>query len=672
MTTAGESSAAPPAAPGDERSTRLHGAVAALLGWIVVALVNTLGLIRTTLGPGGAGERALHHLFDFGHVLSLGLLAGGVVLLAGNFGPKRALLRGVLLAALSVPAAIWLLGEDLGGLAERLVGEGAVWSLRLLCAAIGLTVPLAWLTHLLPPTPWVRLPFVLAGAAVVAVNEHVLVNGYPDVHRWLALTGATLLAAAATGLPLKPSHVAMARRLTPRGARIALGVSAALAFASLAAPLPSGVELAMLERDTAFLAEPLADFHAPTERAGKLKIPRELRPWFTPRAGRNDVPPSSIRLLPPGGIVIVVTVDALRADALEPRYRKRLPTFTDMMKNGVTFSEARSFGSGTRVSLAALLTGRYQSMLRWTNPDSLRRTLERDELPKLPQLLAPHGVRTVAAAGLPRVFSPNLGIVTGFQESKLIDDGDAMKGTPEIVEHLLEQLKRQGPGSLFYYTHLLDPHYPYYRHRDGPKGSEASYRQEVEYLDRQLGRIRQGIRELGLNGRTLLVVSADHGEGFGEHGIRGHNKALYEVMVHVPLIVEGPGIAPRTVTTRVSMMDIGPTVLDVLGVPTPGYFMGESLVPLLAGGTAKTQRPIFMSGPNMEALLFQDGIKVILRSKPRLEEVYDLENDPKEQSNLRDTPRAAERIALARAYSAAHRWPNGVPPRALRSSASER
>jgi arylsulfatase A-like enzyme len=337
-----------------------------------------------------------------------------------------------------------------------------------------------------------------------------------------------------------------------------------------------------------------------------------------------------------------------------------------MMKSGVTFTEARSFGSGTRVSLAALLTGRYQSMLRWTNPSSLRRTLERDELPRLPQLLSAHGVRTVSASGLPRVFAPSLGIVSGFEESKLIDDGDAMKGTPEIVEHLLSRLRSQGPGSLFYYTHLLDPHYPYYRHRDGPKGAEASYRQEVEYLDGQLGRIRRGIRELGLAGRTLLIVSSDHGEGFGEHGLKGHNKALYEVMVHVPLLVEGPGLEPRTVKTNVSVMDIGPTVLDVLGVPTPGHFMAESLVPLLTGGAAWKQRPIFMSGLNTEALLFQDGIKVILRDKPRTEEVYDLEKDRREESNLRDTPEGAERAALARTFSAVHRWPGGVPPRPLR------
>jgi hypothetical protein len=671
MATGGEESSATPLVPRDgEGAKRVPGAVAALLGWLVVALANAFGLFRITLQPGGGGERLLHHLFDFGHVLSLGLVALGVVVFVAKFGPKRPLWQGLLLAALSVPAAVWLLAEDLGGLTERTVGQDAVWSLRFLCAAIGLSVPLAWATHRLPENPWVRLPFMLAGVTFIAVNDHVLVNGYPDVHRWLALTGATLVGASATGLPLRPSHVALARRFTPRRVRTALVALAALAVASLAVPLPSGVELAMLERDTAFLAEPVADLHVSSAHADDERIPRELRPWFTPRAGRKDVPPSSVRLLPEGGIVIVVTVDALRADALSPRFRKRLPTFTDMMKSGVTFSEARSFGSGTRVSIAALLTGRYQSMLLWTNPKSLRRTLERDELPKLPELLSPHGVRTVSATGLPRVFSPSLGIVNGFQESKLIPDDEVLKGTPEIVDHLLEQLKRQGPGPLFYYTHLLDPHYPYYRHRDGPKGPEASYRQEVEYLDGQLGRIRQGIRDLGLSERTLLIVSADHGEGFGEHGLLGHNKALYEVLVHVPLIVEGPGLTPRTVTTRVSMMDIGPTVLDVLGVPTPGYFMGESLVPLLVNGDMKTHRPIFMSGPKMEALVFQDGIKVIMRKK--IEEVYDLENDPEEQSNLRNTPKGAERAALARAYSEVHRWPAGVPPREVRAAVKGR
>lgn len=666
MTSPGAEDAPAEAGRDGEGVMRLSGAGAALLGWLAAAVVNAANLAFAPLRRGGAGERLLHLAYDLGHTLALGLGAFGAVLLVARFGPKRPSFRLLLLGVPSVALAVWLLSEDLGGAAERLSGSESTLAVTLLCAVVGLSVPLASLAARLPKKPKVRAAPLLVGAAFLGLNEHVLVNGYPTVHVWLALTGATLLGAAAAGLPLGRRLSAVASWLTPKRSRITLAIAGALALVTLTVRPPGGVELALLERDTAFLAAPLTDLHAPKERSGKTKVPRELEPWFAPRAGRKDVPPSRARVLPPGGIVIVVTVDALRADALSPRYRKRLPNFTDMMKKGVTFTQARSFGSGTRVSLAALLTGRYQSMLRWTNPESLRRTLERDELPRLPQLLAPHGVRTVSASGLPRVFSPSLGIVNGFQESKLIDDGDAMKGTPEIVEHLLEQLKRQGPGPLFFYTHLLDPHFPYYRHRDGPKGAEASYRQEIEYLDGFLGRIRNGIRELGLTERTLLMVSADHGEGFGEHGIRGHNKALYEVMVHVPLLVEGPGLEPRTVTTRVSMMDIGPTALDALGVATPGYFMGESLVPMLAGEAGPRHRPIFMSGPNMEALLFQDGIKVMLRTKPRTEEVYDIDEDPKEESNLRDTEEGAERAALARAYSEAHRWPQGLPPRPLR------
>jgi hypothetical protein len=650
----------------NDEGQRLSGPVAALLGWVVVGLANVVSIARIPLRRTPLEERLLHHLFDFGQMLALGIAFYGAVWLVTRFGPKRLHFRALLLAGLSVAASVGLLGEDLGGLAERLVGPDASWGLVLSCAVVGLTVPAAWVgAMLLPQKPWLRLLPLLLGVAFVVANDRVLVNGYPDLHFWIAILGATSIGAGATGLPLGRSFVRFASRVTPRRARVALGALAALALLSIAVPPRSSIQLAMLERDTAFLATPLADLHAP-ELAGDVQIPRELKPWFVPRAGRADVPPSEKRLLPPGGIVIVITIDALRYDALAPRHRKRLPNLTAMMKEGVTFTQARSFGSGTRVSLAALLTGRYQGMLRWTNPHSPRRTLERDKLPRVPELLAPHGVHTVSAAGLPRVFATHLGIVSGFHESKVIDDGDAMKGTPEIVEHLLGHLKKQGPGSLFYYAHLLDPHFPYYRHREGPKGSREGYRQEVEYVDGFIGRIREAIRDHGLAQRTLLIVSSDHGEAFGEHGLHAHNKPLYEVMVHVPLIVEGPGLEPRTVSSRVSMMDIGSTVLDVFGVPTPGYFMGESLVPLLTGEKAKKHRPIFMSGPNSEALLFQDGIKVILRDRPRREEVYDIDEDPREEKNLRETPEGKERAALARAYSAVHRWPNGIPQVPLR------
>jgi arylsulfatase A-like enzyme len=165
------------------------------------------------------------------------------------------------------------------------------------------------------------------------------------------------------------------------------------------------------------------------------------------------------------------------------------------------------------------------------------------------------------------------------------------------------------------------------------------------------------IDEHGLRDRTVLIVSSDHGEGFGEHGLYFHNKSLYEVMVHVPLLVQLPERKARTVHAHVSMMDIGPTVLDLFGVPTPGYFMAESLVPLLAGENPPADRPILMEKPTEFALLFPDGVKVMLKTRPVSEEIYDLSNDPDEENDLRDQLGAEgdRRVALARAYVAAHR-----------------
>jgi hypothetical protein len=262
MTSPGGESTHSAGSPGGG-TRRLSGAVAALLGWAGVGLVNAVGLFGVPLRRGGAGERALHHVYDFGHALALGLLAFGTVLLVARFGPKRPLLRVLLLAPGSVATAVWLLAEDLGGTAERVAGTDTGWPLRLLCAVAGLSVPLAFLASLLPARLAARLPSLLLGAVLVGGNERVLVNGYPGVHRWVALTGATLLAASAAGLPLRGPLFAVAERLTPVRARVALGVLTALSLVTLAVPPPSDVELAMLERDTALLAAPLTELHAP-------------------------------------------------------------------------------------------------------------------------------------------------------------------------------------------------------------------------------------------------------------------------------------------------------------------------------------------------------------------------------------------------------------------------
>jgi hypothetical protein len=295
-------------------------------------------------------------------------------------------------------------------------------------------------------------------------------------------------------------------------------------------------------------------------------------------------------------------------------------------------------------------------MLRWNYASRARPTLERDPLPRLPELLGPHDITTVTGVSLPNMLVSRYGIVRGFDEEFVKEDGVGKKGTVQVIDHAIERLKRQGPGKLFYFTHLIDPHQPYYKHGSEELPPHEAYLGEVTFADAHLGRLRRAIQELGLAHRTALIVSSDHGEGFGEHGIYFHNKALYEVMVHVPLLLELPGISPRVIDAHVSLMDVGATVLDLFGVPRPGYWMSESLVPQLVGRKPDPARPIYMERMNEQALLFGDRIKVLLRGKPRSEEIYDLSRDPDEEDDLRESLGAEgdRRVALVRAFTAAH------------------
>src|SRR5689334_22985347 len=136
-------SALPPRQREIGEATTLPGAVAALLGWVAVACSNAVGLFGIPLRRGAVGERLLHHVYDLGQTLTLGLCALGAVLLVGRFGPKRPLLRVALLAAVAVAVGSWLLAEDLGGAAERVAGPDVKWPLRVLCAGVALTVPVA-------------------------------------------------------------------------------------------------------------------------------------------------------------------------------------------------------------------------------------------------------------------------------------------------------------------------------------------------------------------------------------------------------------------------------------------------------------------------------------------------------------------------------------------------
>lgn len=654
MTT--EAAATPEAASPKTTDARpLSASLAALGGWLAVALGNAVSALRMPAGTDGAAGLGLELLFDLGHTLAIGLFAAVVTELWVRFGPRRAGAHFLALGAFAMLLGFLLLRDDLDGVAARLLGEerNLAVPVAIGAALVALALPAALALGNVLGRPHRRWLGVVIGAALILSNDRLLVNGYAGVHALISGCAATLLAASVHGMEVGPR---LGGALPWRRSVVIALALAVPALVTLVVSPPRPVRARLLQRDTALIARFLPD--DVSGAAGSVAIPRELRPWYTPRSGRANVPPSRARLAPEGAIVLLVTIDALRMELLDPDHEKDAPNLHALMKRSVSFTQARSFGSDTRYSLAALFSGRHFTQLNWTWRSRLRPTLENDRLPRLPELLNSQGVRTVTGVSLPNMLVPRVGIVRGFQEQYLKDDSDKKAGTEEVIDHAIDMLHRQGQGPLFYFTHLIDPHAPYYKRDKEKRGTPYdAYLGEVTFADQHLGRLMKAIDDLGLRERTVLIVSSDHGEGFGEHGIHFHNKSLYEVMVHVPLFIQLPERKARTVDTHVSMMDIGPTVLDLCGAPTPGYFMGESLVPLLAGDPPPPNRPILMEKPTESAFLFPDGVKVLLRLRPVSEEIYDLSNDPDEETDLREElgPEGDRRVALAKAYVEAHR-----------------
>ena len=202
---------------------------------------------------------------------------------------------------------------------------------------------------------------------------------------------------------------------------------------------------------------------------------------------------------------------------------------------------------------------------------------------------------------------------------------------------------RQIPQTPFFlWVHLYDPHKPYAPPQEYAKHFPKDfYRGEIAFTDAVIGRMLQDLDSKGLTENTLIIVAGDHGEAFGEHKEHGHGIFCYEEDMKVPLIFSNPGLfkKPRTLAQRVRLIDIMPTVLDLLDMPIPGRVQGQTLAPLLRGKRENVPRDVYietMYGKeenNWAPLtgLISGPFKYI--SLPKAE-LYDLSTDPRERNNL--------------------------------------
>ncbi|MCB9540131.1 MAG: sulfatase [Myxococcales bacterium] len=604
-----------------------------LLGWSLIAAVNAVMMSLGLRGsaPGAARPKlttlSMMHVHAIGQCLAVGV--GAALLAAGwsRLGLRRRWgVPAILLGASLIGYP--LLRGDLVGPASRLASDALpanLWTVALV-VPLACSVPVAaWIAARM--RGWLRLVPLLGAVAVAAANHLILPQDYAGAHLLLATAAACVAAGALRDL--RPP-------VRGRAALAAFGVAAVWGAFAVIVPPANAVRLALSRHDGAALAPFLTRDRGPMDASAA----RRDDPWFRPRAEAQPVPPSP-RLLPPDAVVLLIGVDSLRADLLADDARaKQLPQLRRLRDGGLWFRDVRAPGSQTVYTWAQVMAGTYFSQQYWTNKKARGRLWlwpHEDQTVRFPTLLAEGGVPTVNVTPAPWLINA-YGIVRGFTEERYVKPSQPREMYTwgnELTDDIIERLKAHRDGPLFLFVHYLDAHAPY--DRGTKKGAPFDrYVAELALVDRDLGRIRAALDETGLAKRTWMIVTSDHGQAFGEHDTTTHAKTLYDELLKVPLLVHGPGLSPRVIDDRVTLMDLGPTLLDLFQQPTPPHFMGQSLVPLIAGGAANLTRPVVAEGRLKQAMVFPDGYKVIRDQRNGSVELYDLRKDPDELVNLAD------------------------------------
>jgi arylsulfatase A-like enzyme len=166
--------------------------------------------------------------------------------------------------------------------------------------------------------------------------------------------------------------------------------------------------------------------------------------------------------------------------------------------------------------------------------------------------------------------------------------------TALALGRFLDERAKEPQAPFFAWLHLYDPHEPYRPPRPfRDLFAQDPYDGEIAFTDAILASVLDRLRAGGLIDRTLVVVTADHGESLGEHGETTHSMFVYEGAIRVPLVLWRPGLVPagRVVSDPARLVDVAPTVLELLGVPPPATPHARSLVPLIEGARPGRHRP---------------------------------------------------------------------------------
>ena len=364
--------------------------------------------------------------------------------------------------------------------------------------------------------------------------------------------------------------------------------------------------------------------------------------------------------LPPGvpadANIILLTIDTLRADHLGSYgYRRDTsPNLDALAAAGARFAHGWAHAPSTRYSMPAILTGRlpldvdYDYNAGGWPGLSLKATT-------IAELLQPRGFTTAAFTNY-WYFDRSRHMDQGFaiydnENAKFHQGADPAhthgSSSAQQTDKALAFLDAHGHERFFLWVHYYDVHHEYEVHPEVPSFGDAPvdrYDGEIRFTDLHVGRLLDDLRARGLWEKTVIVVTGDHGEGFGEHAIDFHGYDLYGPQTRVPLIIRVPGVAPRVVDTAAGHVDIMPTLANLAGVPASPQMMGRSLLDWIAGTRADDpERVVFQQvqyeGDHDKRGAASARCHVLYDISPHTAwQVYDVERDPGETRDISGAP----------------------------------
>jgi len=416
---------------------------------------------------------------------------------------------------------------------------------------------------------------------------------------------------------------------------------------------------------------------------------------------------------------VLIVLDTLRADGLSAygNARRTSPHLDALAQRGVLFERAVSHASGTLPAFVGLLSGRYPSA----------EVMDGELRSSLVERLREAGFRTAAfteGGFVSSYYGMDLGFDEFLEEEGAVHltiGGLAMHGSAGGIEETFRQaeawLRENGSAAFFLMVHTYEVHTPYrrleyatglergrlperfetaevadaLRDRRPPSDTELAYIRALydggaAAADRHVGALLGVLEELGLAERTLVVVTSDHGEDLGDRAPprpATHGHSLYDELLLVPLVVYDPRLddAVSRVPAQVRLVDVLPTILDLLGVLEDPRSNGRSVAPLMRGEEAG-DRPAYaqivtIKGGARKVALREGAHKLIQNAFPKIPavELYDLAADPAEEMNLASQEselreQLQEKLRRARAPVAEGGLPNYRPgqptPRALK------